>query len=235
VEGVREAPSPRGTDRRTDRAPRPSLLPPLNFPERGPRQAPAARREAHRGAGTYCSKRRRAGATRPKAEPAPTVPPGICDGRVTNGQQSTDPNSAGDHGGHQNLLAPTVGVPEGPLNIRTGGNIKPRRGRSTESRSAAREGRDVQTGMENKSPTPCRSSECRGGRPEGTPEGERGLLQAPDDPGGPAGGGAPKPREHQPTRTRSRENPDQLLDVISKCRPSTSLIYPPTYSGQNVG
>jgi hypothetical protein len=57
-----------------------------------------------------------------EAEPAPAVPPGICDGRVTNGQQSTDPNVA--DGG----TPPETSRPDG---IRTGGDTKPGRGCST--------------------------------------------------------------------------------------------------------
>ena len=57
-----------------------------------------------------------------EAEPAPAVPPGICDGRVTNGQQSTDPNVA--DGGRP----PETSRPDG---IRTGGDTKPGRGCST--------------------------------------------------------------------------------------------------------
>jgi hypothetical protein len=64
------------------------------------------------------------------AEPAPAVPPGICDGRVTNGQQSTDPNGAGDQ------RPPVPSRPDGgsarrPSDIRAGGDTKPGRGRST--------------------------------------------------------------------------------------------------------
>ncbi|KAE8547607.1 hypothetical protein EYB25_010098 [Talaromyces marneffei] len=66
VEGVRERTRPGEGGASVPAAPpRSSLLPPLNFPERGPRQAPWAHREARVGAGTYCSKRRRTGAARP--------------------------------------------------------------------------------------------------------------------------------------------------------------------------
>ena len=64
------------------------------------------------------------------AEPAPAVPPGICDGRVTNGQQSTDPNGASD----QRPLVPSRpggGGAQRRSNSRTGGDTKPARGRST--------------------------------------------------------------------------------------------------------
>ena len=70
-----------------------------------------------------------------EAEPAPAVPPGICDGRVTNGQQSTDPNGAGG-GSHQYLLAPTVGVPEGPLTSVRGETPSPVGGAPLGSQSA---------------------------------------------------------------------------------------------------
>ena len=75
-----------------------------------------------------------------EAEPAPAVPPGICDGRVTNGQQSTDPNVA--DGG----TPPETSRPDG---IRTGGRHQARSGvLHRNGRSAARGRRGAQTGME---------------------------------------------------------------------------------------
>lgn len=83
-----------------------------------------------------------------RAEPAPAVPPGICDGRITNGQQSTDPNGAGDR------RPPVPSRPDGgsarrPSDIRVRGETpSPAGGAPLDSRSATRGGRGEQTGME---------------------------------------------------------------------------------------
>ena len=75
-----------------------------------------------------------------EAEPAPAVPPGICDGRVTNGQQSTDPTVAGG------ARPPETSRPDGDP---YGGRHQARSGvLHRNGRSAARDRRGVRTGME---------------------------------------------------------------------------------------
>ena len=128
--------------------PGPSLLPPLNFPERGPRQAPGAHREARFGAGTYCSKRRRTGAARPLG--------GTRTGRTPRNLRWKGNQRSTIHRSQRRWRPkwpPVPSRPDGgsaqrPSDIRTGGDTKPGRGRSTRSRSATGGGRGAQTGME---------------------------------------------------------------------------------------
>jgi len=110
--------------------PGPSLLPPLNFPERGPRQAPSAHREAHFGAGTYCSKRRRTGAAHPLG--------GTRTGRTPRNLRWKGNQRSTIHRPQRRWRpeATSTFSPrrwEGPkaLDIRAGGDTKPGRGRST--------------------------------------------------------------------------------------------------------
>ena len=144
--------------------PGPSLLPPLNFPERGPRQAPSAHREARVGAGTYCSKRRPTGAARPLDGTRTGRTPRNL--RWKGNQRSTIHRS-------QRRWRPTatstfsprwVGVPEGPLTPAWGETPSPVGGAPLESRSAARDGRGARTGMENEMPA------------SGLPEGKAGGM-----------------------------------------------------------
>jgi hypothetical protein len=106
-------------------------LPPLNFPEQGPRQAPGAHREAHFGAGTYCSKRRRTSAARPLGGTRTGRTPrnlrwkGNQRSTIHRSQRRWRPEAT------STFSPPTVGVPEGPLTSVRGGDTKPGRGRST--------------------------------------------------------------------------------------------------------
>lgn len=104
--GVRCHPAPRSATGVPARPPRPSRLPPLNFPERGPSQAPGRRRliGVSRGCDIPPQEEANGHGTPRRAEPVPAVPPGISHGKVTNGHQSTDPTGAGGPMSHQNLL-----------------------------------------------------------------------------------------------------------------------------------
>ena len=109
----------------------PSLLPPLNFPERGPRQAPWARREARFGAGTYCSKRRRTGAAHPLGGTRTSRTPRNL--RWKANQRSTIHRSQRRW---RPRRPPVPSRPDGgsarrPSDTRAGRDTKPGRGRST--------------------------------------------------------------------------------------------------------
>ena len=123
-------------------------MPPLNFPERGPRQAPWAHREARFGAGTYCSKRRRTGAAHPLGGTRTSRTPRNL--RWKANQRSTIHRSQRRWRPRRPPVPsrPTVGVPEGPLTPVQGETPSPVEGAPLESRSAARGGRGAQTGME---------------------------------------------------------------------------------------
>jgi hypothetical protein len=74
-------------------------LPPLNFLERGPLQAPRARHSATLRLQHTAPRGGLQAQHATRTEPARVVPPGIYKGKVTNGQQSTDPIGAGDRKG----------------------------------------------------------------------------------------------------------------------------------------
>ena len=123
-------------------------MPPLNFPERGPRQAPWAHRKARFGAGTYCSKRRRTGAARPLGGTRTSRTPrnlrwkGNQRSTIHRSQRRWRPKVTSTFSPRQ------VGVPEGPLTSVRGETPSPVGGAPLGSRSAARGGRGAQTGME---------------------------------------------------------------------------------------
>lgn len=123
-------------------------MPPLNFPERGPRQPPWAHRKARFGAGTYCSKRRRTGAARPLGGTRTSRTPrnlrwkGNQRSTIHRSQRRWRPKVTSTFSPRQ------VGVPEGPLTSVRGETPSPVGGAPLGSRSAARGGRGAQTGME---------------------------------------------------------------------------------------
>jgi len=128
--------------------PGPSLLPPLNFPERGPRQAPGPHREARFGAGTYCSKRRRTGAARPLGGTRTGRTPRNL--RWKGNQRSTIHRSQRRwRPGATSTFSPRRWeCPKGPLTCVRGETPSPDGGAPLGSRSATRGGRGAQTGME---------------------------------------------------------------------------------------
>ena len=125
-----------------------SLLPPLNFPERGPRQAPGAHREARVGAGTYCSKRRRTGAARPLGGTRTGRTPrnlrwkGNQRSTIHRPQRRQRPKATGSFSPRRRGRPKTLQQPQG------GETPSPLGGAPLESRSATRGGRGARTGME---------------------------------------------------------------------------------------
>ena len=207
-------------------------MPPLNFPERGPRQAPKTHREARFGAGAYSSPR---GGQRSAARPLDGTRTGRTPRnlRWKGNQRSTIHRS-------QRRWRPTatstfsprwVGVPEGPLTPAWGETPSPVGGAPLESRSAARDGRGARTGMENEMPA--------SGLPEGKAGGMAGgravrrSFNQPSPPKPGVGNALKRSRSPRWGDPRSQaERVCQLLSCSPRCRTDTSLIYPPTYSGQ---
>lgn len=123
-------------------------MPPLNFPERGPRQAPKTHREARFGAGAYSSPR---GGQRSAARPLD----GTRTGRTPRNLRWKGNQRSTIHRSQRRWRRkpPVPSRPDGgstrrPSYIRTRRGTKPGRRRSTRQSKRDRDGRGARTGME---------------------------------------------------------------------------------------